>query len=169
MKCSIHLARPDSNLSSTALQVCNAGYPALRALLLADGDDTDCSARAHSLHSMPRTPSTTTMTDRNTMHTLTRRNTENTALSSTLHLLAARTPDCVMDDPTHREKTVLTMASDPRSVWPLHRARNARSRCCDRNASSHDFCRHETGTTLHTDCPIRATLTWHTPSPHEAR
>ena len=90
---------------------------ALRALLvaaaahalMADDARTDCSARTHSSHTEPRTPSTMAMADERVQHTSTRRN---TALLSTLHTIAMRTPDCLLDGAVLREHAHLTMVAD---------------------------------------------------------
>ena len=124
---------------STATQVRAMRAIALRALLvaaaahalMADDARTDCSAHTHSSHTEPRTPSTMAMADERVQHTSTRRS---TALLSTLHTIAMRTPDCLLDGTMLREHAHLTMVADrnsmaatpntPRTKMPL------RSRCC---------------------------------------
>ena len=124
---------------STATQVRAMRAIALRALLAAaaaqaltaDDARTDCSARTHSSHTGPRTPSVMAMADERVQHTSTRRN---TALLSTLHMIAMRMPDCLLDGAVLREHAHLTMVADrssmaatpntPRTKMPL------RSRCC---------------------------------------
>jgi len=124
---------------STAAQVRAMRAIALRALLaaaaaqalMADDARTDCPARTHPSHTRPRTPSTMAMADGRVQHTSTRRS---TALLSTLHTIAMRTPDCLLDGAVLREHAHLTMVADrssmaatpntPRTKMPL------RSRCC---------------------------------------
>ena len=93
---------------------------ALRALLLAmaacasmaDFDGTLGPAHAHSLHPKARTLHTTSMDTDSLMHTITRRN---SALSSTLLSIAARTHVIVMVAQTQRDELILMVCCDGKS------------------------------------------------------
>jgi len=85
-----------------------AGAPC--ASLAADAHISS-TARAHSPLSEARTIATTMMAAHITMHTIARRN---TALNSTLHLIPARMPDCLLDGTIDSVMTIPTMAAFPR-------------------------------------------------------
>ena len=88
---------------------------------MADGARTERLAYARLAHTAPQTPSATMILMENTLHTSIRRN---NALSLILHMIAARTPGCVIDGQMRRAATILTMCCDPEAMAaPLHTTR----------------------------------------------
>ena len=83
-------------------------------LSLTDGARIDGTACAHSSLCTTRNQCTMTMKDGiSLLHTITRRS---TALSSTAHMIAMHTPDCLLDGTMPREHADLTMVAGPNSM-----------------------------------------------------